>query len=129
MKVTVTHLKAPWPAGTLPGHVVELAADTVPGWAVGKCVPAADDAPVTLPAPAVSDLVVNPAKVSEEDAAAAAALAAAEAQAAEERAAIEAAEAEAAAKAAAEAQAAEDAKAAAEAAKAAKAAAKAAARA
>lgn len=106
MKVTVTHLKAPWPAGTLPGHVVELDADTVPGWALGKCVPAADDAPVTLPQ-AAPEFVVNPAAtVSEEEAQAAAALAAAEAQAAEERAAIEAAEAEAAAKAAAEAKAA-----------------------
>lgn len=45
MKVTVTHLKAAWPAGTVPGHVVDLAGvDAIPSWAVGKCVPAADDA-------------------------------------------------------------------------------------
>jgi hypothetical protein len=45
MKVRVTHLKAPWPAGTVPGHVVELTGcDTIPAWAVGKCEPAADDA-------------------------------------------------------------------------------------
>ena len=45
MKVTVTHLKAPWPAGTEPGHVVELAGlDSIPGWAQGKCKPADDNA-------------------------------------------------------------------------------------
>lgn len=113
MKVTVTHLKAPWPAGVSVGHVVDLAAEAVPAWALGKCTPADDDAEAfaTLEAPAAAPaLVVNPA-ASEEDLQAAAALAAAEAQAAEERAAIEAAQAaEAAAKAAAEAQAVEAAK-------------------
>lgn len=67
MKVTVTHLKAPWPAGTVPGHVVDIAgAESVPGWALGKCVPAADDAEAasTWAAPV---FVVNPA--SEGDAA------------------------------------------------------------
>ena len=44
MKVTVTHLKAPWPQGCVPGDVVDLCADTIPAWAVGKCTPAADDA-------------------------------------------------------------------------------------
>ncbi len=44
MKVTVTHLKAPWPAGAAVGSVVELPGDSVPAWAVGKCRPAADDA-------------------------------------------------------------------------------------
>lgn len=53
MKVIVTHLKAPWPEGTQPGHVVELDGDVLPGWAVGKCKPAADDAELTF--------VVNPA--------------------------------------------------------------------
>lgn len=44
MKVTVTHLKAPWPEGTKPGDVVDVG-DTVPAWAVGKCteVVEADD--------------------------------------------------------------------------------------
>ena len=54
MKLTITHLKAPWPAGAVVGSVIELA--SVPAWAVGKCVPAADDAAVTVgvaqPAPA-----------------------------------------------------------------------------
>lgn len=45
MKVTITHLKAPWPAGAGVGSVVEF--DAVPAWAVGKCTPAADDAEVT----------------------------------------------------------------------------------
>jgi hypothetical protein len=44
MKVTVTHLKAPWPAGCVPGDVVDLCADAIPAWAVGKCTPAADGA-------------------------------------------------------------------------------------
>lgn len=75
MKVTVTHLKAPWPAGTVPGHVVDLVGcDAIPAWALGKCVPAAEDAqavsewrrvvvPVELPAAApapAGELVVNP---------------------------------------------------------------------
>lgn len=64
MKVTVTHLKAPWPAGTVPGHVVEFPGlATIPAWAVGKCVPAADDAAVTLPADP-PELVVNPASAA-----------------------------------------------------------------
>lgn len=41
MKVTITHLKAPWPEGSKVGDVVGLEGDTVPGWALGKCVPAA----------------------------------------------------------------------------------------
>lgn len=110
MKVTVTHLKAPWPAGTVPGHVVEFPGlDAIPAWAVGKCTQTADDAeavsvwPVPVqPAeltepPAVTEqsMVVNPADPDAEAAARAAeALAAAEAQhqaevaAAAERAAI-----------------------------------------
>lgn len=40
MKVKITHLKAPWPAGAKPGDVVEIEGDSVPAWAVGKCVPA-----------------------------------------------------------------------------------------
>ena len=77
MKVRVTHLRAPWPAGTVPGHVVELVGvDAVPAWATNKCEPVADDAEAvsrwSAPvAPAVlgdaggeqpaSDLTVNPA--------------------------------------------------------------------
>lgn len=82
MKVTVTHLKAPWPQGCVPGDVVDLAGDTIPAWAVGKCTPAQDDAQAaySLAAPAVEPAApaVDPA------------LAAAEAQAAQEKAAIEA---------------------------------------
>lgn len=113
MKVTVTHLKAPWPAGTVPGDVVELATDTIPAWATNKCTQAAEDAEVTHsmvpPAPA---LIVNPATQGDADEAAkaAAALAEAEAQAEAEKAAL-AAKAEAEAKAKAEAEAAAKAKA------------------
>lgn len=45
MKLTITHLKAPWPAGAAVGSVIDLPA--VPAWALGKCVQAADDAEVT----------------------------------------------------------------------------------
>jgi hypothetical protein len=72
MKVTVTHLKAPWPAGTAHGHVVDfpgLDADAIPAWAVGKCTPAADDAeavstwtrPVVAPAELASEPIKAPA--------------------------------------------------------------------
>lgn len=45
MKVTVTQLKAPWPAGTKVGDVVELeGCDAIPAWATNKCTAAADDA-------------------------------------------------------------------------------------
>lgn len=46
MKLTITHLKAPWPAGAVVGDVIELA--SVPTWAVGKCAPADDSATVTV---------------------------------------------------------------------------------
>lgn len=46
MKLTITHLKAPWPAGAKVGDVIDLPA--VPSWAAGKCVPADDDAAVTV---------------------------------------------------------------------------------
>lgn len=46
MKLTITHLKAPWPTGAMVGDVIELA--SVPTWAVGKCAPADDSATVTV---------------------------------------------------------------------------------
>lgn len=46
MKLTITHLKAPWPTGAVVGDVIELA--SVPAWAVGKCAPADDGATVTV---------------------------------------------------------------------------------
>lgn len=46
MKLTITHLKAAWPAGAVVGDVIELA--SVPAWALGKCVPADDGAEVTV---------------------------------------------------------------------------------
>ena len=45
MKLTITHLKAPWPAGAKIGDVIELA--EVPAWAAGKCTQAVDGATVT----------------------------------------------------------------------------------
>lgn len=46
MKLTITHLKAPWPAGAVVGDVIELS--SVPTWAAGKCAPADDSATVTV---------------------------------------------------------------------------------
>ena len=46
MKLTITHLKAPWPTGAVVGDVIELVA--VPVWALGKCAPADDSANVTV---------------------------------------------------------------------------------
>ena len=86
MKVTITHLKAAWPAGAKVGDVLEL--ESVPAWAVGKCVPAADDAEPTVFAVPADDADGQPAApVSEDEAKIAESLAAAEAQAAEEEAA------------------------------------------
>lgn len=98
MKVTVTHLKAPWPAGAAVGSVVELPGDTIPAWAVGKCTPADADAEASHvwepPAPAVE----TPAEAPKADAAEALQiaqnlLAAAEQENAELRARVEKAEA------------------------------------
>lgn len=46
MKLTITHLKAPWPTGAVVGDVIELA--SVPTWAVGKCALADNGAAVTV---------------------------------------------------------------------------------
>jgi hypothetical protein len=63
MKVTVTHLKAPWPAGAGVGSVVEFTTGAVPGCFVGKCTPAADDAQAgfVYPAPA-AEVAAEPAE-------------------------------------------------------------------
>lgn len=67
IKVEVTHLKAPWPAGAAVGSVVLLAVASLPAWAAGKCtlVPEGDERePVGLwEAPVLADpeLIVNPA--------------------------------------------------------------------
>ena len=44
MKVTITHLKAPWPAGAKPGDVVELNGDAP------RAKPEGDEAPAEAPA-------------------------------------------------------------------------------
>lgn len=81
IKVEVTHLKAPWPAGTSVGAVVALAVAILPGWAAGKCVvlSATDERePVAVweppAAPAEPEFVVNPAAEAEMKAAELAAL-------------------------------------------------------
>jgi hypothetical protein len=55
MKVTITALKAPWPAGSKVGSVVELEGDTIPAWAAGKCTPVPDGL-AAAPAPDVEAL-------------------------------------------------------------------------
>lgn len=62
MKLTITHLKAPWPVGAKVGDVLEL--PSVPVWALGKFKQADDDAEVTLvmpeaPAPSEQAAVVR----------------------------------------------------------------------
>lgn len=52
MKVRIEVLKAPWPDNAKVGDTVEFKGDTIPAWAVGKCVQVADDAPVTGAKPA-----------------------------------------------------------------------------
>lgn len=67
MKVTVTHLKAPWPAGAVIGSVVEIPYDAMPSFLAGKCSPAAHDAEVAhtlvLPDPVVATAVAAAASV------------------------------------------------------------------
>jgi hypothetical protein len=46
MLLTITHLKAPWPAGAVVGDVIDLPG--VPHWALGKCIPAPNAAQVTI---------------------------------------------------------------------------------
>lgn len=72
IKVEVTHLKAPWPAGATVGAVVLLAVAILPAWAVGKCIalPADDERePVAVwepPVLAEPELVVNPASAAQQ---------------------------------------------------------------
>ena len=40
MRVRITHLKAPWPAGSGVGDVVDITGAEVPSWAAGKCAQA-----------------------------------------------------------------------------------------
>ncbi|MCW5664031.1 MAG: hypothetical protein KIT35_09370 [Piscinibacter sp.] len=47
LRVEVTALRAPWPAGAVIGSIVEIPGDTLPGSLVGKCQPAGPDAAVT----------------------------------------------------------------------------------
>lgn len=74
IKVEVTHLKAPWPAGATVGAVVLLAVALLPAWAAGKCtvLPAEDERePVAVWEPLVlaePELVVNPASEADEKA-------------------------------------------------------------
>lgn len=58
MKVVITHLGAPWPEGAGVGSVVQLPDGELPGWAVGKCKDADEEAeaefawePVAPPSP------------------------------------------------------------------------------
>ena len=46
MRLQITHMKAPWPAGACVGDVLEL--PVVPAWAMGKCVQVGDGVTVTI---------------------------------------------------------------------------------
>lgn len=88
MRIQITHLKAPWPAGAVVGDVLDLPA--VPVWAVGKCKPVGDDVELTI---VDNSDYRSPVTEDDDEAKIAAALAEAEKQHAEEVAAIEADEA------------------------------------
>lgn len=45
MRLQITHMKAPWPAGAKVGDVLELPA--IPAWALGKCRQVGDDVATT----------------------------------------------------------------------------------
>lgn len=64
MKVVITHLKAPWPAGAAVGDVIELVGfyGELPGWADGKCTPAADDAEASQVLERVAPAILPPEK-------------------------------------------------------------------
>jgi hypothetical protein len=47
MRVEITHLRAPWPADSGIGSIVEIPGDVLPGPFVGKCRPAQPNAKVT----------------------------------------------------------------------------------
>lgn len=61
MLLTITHLKAPWPAGAVVGDVIDL--PSVPVWALGKCTAAPAGAVVTIAQPAAE----QPAEQQEAD--------------------------------------------------------------
>jgi len=85
MKVIITALKAPWPAGTVVGDCVALSTGWVPGWAVGTCKPAPDDAePVATWEPPAAPVEPEPAPSVDEQLQAALALKDAAEQAAAE---------------------------------------------
>ncbi len=72
MKVTITNLKAPWPAGARLGAVVEVG-DTMPGCLVGKCRPAEPGAHAehvyqpALPTPVLAETKLEPQRDFEAD--------------------------------------------------------------
>lgn len=77
IRVEVTHLKAPWPAGAVVGSIVGLAGQIIPAWAAGKCTPLADgderEAEFSWEPPQIDSsdpqartFVVNPAAVADQ---------------------------------------------------------------
>ena len=77
IKVAVTQLKAPWPAGAVVGSIVGLAVPLLPSWAAGKCTPLAEDdereaefswtpPEIDHSDPQARTFVVNPAAVAEQ---------------------------------------------------------------
>lgn len=65
MKVAITHLKAPWPAGAKVGSIVAVPGDAIPAWAVGKCEAFTGEAAAEFtwepPAPVVAEAPAAPA--------------------------------------------------------------------
>ena len=50
MKLRIEVMKAPWPTGAKVGSVIEIDGDSIPVWALGKCVRVDDETPVTVKA-------------------------------------------------------------------------------
>jgi len=63
MKVRITQMKAPWPAGAVVDQIVHFEAGAIPAWALGKCTQAGEDSvadhTVAAPIAGVSDVAGN----------------------------------------------------------------------
>ena len=53
MRLQITHLKAPWPAGAVVGDVLDL--PEVPAWALGKCIVLPDEVFAVNPAESIEE--------------------------------------------------------------------------
>jgi hypothetical protein len=68
MRVEVTHMRAPWPAGVGVGSIVEIPSGTLPGPFIGKCKPAPPNAKATHrykpPQPIAAEPILSEASIA-----------------------------------------------------------------